>query len=154
MKKILVTLIFVLFSVKSIAQDEYKGKVVKVLEDNVILIKDKKNKLHKVYLAGVKTPSIKQLFYKETNEFLSKEYLNLEVLVRVNSREGNKIYAWLMYGDNKSVYEDLIANGLAWINEKQLRNGFVDQIQFYAKDEKKGIWSLEDKNNPALNDFK
>lgn len=152
MKKIIV--IMILFSVKLIAQTEYKGEVIKALEDNALIIKDKKNKFHKVYLAGIKTPSVKQPFYKEVNKFLSKEYFNLEVLVRVNSVENNKTYAWLMYGDNKSIFEDLLDNGLAWINEKQLKNGIVEMIQSYAKNEKKGIWSLEDKINPALNDFK
>ncbi|WPO77705.1 thermonuclease family protein [Flavobacterium sp. KACC 22761] len=150
MKKLIFLLFTFLLVINSKAQsDIYDGKVIKILDENVILIKDKSNKLNKVFLAGIKTPSTKQPYYKETHEFIAKEILNKKVRVFINSRENYKAYAWINY-DEKSLYEELLTEGLAWINKKQLNNGFVDAMQDGAMREKIGVWSLDDDKNPAL----
>jgi endonuclease YncB( thermonuclease family) len=128
------------------ADDMFSGLVVEVLDGDTIKIKDY-NKILVVRLYGIDAPEKKQRYGQNAKKFTSNMVLNKKVMgISYGKGRYGRVIASI-YLKKKSLSEELLKNGFAWVYLKYCKANFCtnwSEIQRAAKRNKIGLW--QDKN--------
>ncbi len=144
--RIIGAIILVLF-VGSVWAQGFTGKVVNVIDGNTFEIVNEENEIVKFMLSEVDCPESGQELADEAKTYIEKMILKKKVIVEVKGKDrwGNKL-AVIKLKNGKVVHEELLKEGLAWANEKSSEE--VTTLQSKAKDNKVGIWSVNEPTPP------
>ncbi len=122
----------------------WQGKVVGVSDGGTITVShDGKNE--KVRLYGIYCPEHRQDFSREAKEFTSKMVFGeiVEVKPMDTDRYGRTV--GMVSIDEKSLNEELVRAGLAWVYTDYCRESFCRRWKKFQEDARRtklGLWSL------------
>lgn len=116
-----------------------KGKVVAVKDGDTITVLKKKKEID-VRLAGIDAPEKKQPYGNRAKYFTSDRVFGktVKVIVEDEDRDGRKI-GEVFYRDT-SLNEELVAEGLAWVDPRFSSSLGLAALQREAKARGIGIW--------------
>lgn len=146
MKKKLIllsTIMMFIFSLMNAAT--FKGKCVKVVDGDTILVSLHKKNLT-VHFDCIDCPELEQPFGKEAEQFTSSIVLKQKVIVEITTYEEDGTIVGRVYVNDKDMSVELMEAGLAWYYKKHDEDKKLAKIQKKIKKGKKGIWS---KPNPT-----
>lgn len=148
MKKLLITLSFILSSSLSFAET-LVGDVTYVSDGDTIHIVSNSQK-YKIRFYGIDTPEKTQDYGLEAKEFVYKRIADKEVRVEVmdTDRYGRKV-GKIYYDENKYLNREIVRNGAAWWYEYYAKKDYdLKEAQEYARSKKLGLWKSEDPQAP------
>lgn len=126
-------------------QTTISGKVVNVIEGDIMEILTDDNETIPVKIKNIECPELSQEYGLEAKKFTQKHCLNkmVEVVFETYDRDRNALAVVTMEKDNDLGYE-LIKNGLAWHYTKGLDMGPHSQayldLERKVKEKAKGLW--------------
>ncbi len=145
--------VILLFSVVGnvFANEEMKGKVVKVFDGNTIELQTLDDELYRMKLLAVDCPEIDQPYGKEAKKYTEKRVLNKHVTVKLfgKDRKGNRLVV-VVLGRNKILNEQLLKDGFAWHYKMNHEKVEFTQLEDNAKHHKKGLWAEESPTPPWI----
>ena len=128
-----------------ILEDE-KVKVLKVIDgDSLLVLKDGKE--IEIRLKGIDAPEIGQAYGERAKQYVEnvlnfKKEIRLELFDEYSyDRQIGKVYYHGFFGTERDLSEVLLSVGLAWHYIKYSNNLDYAEHEYYAKNQKKGVWS-------------
>ena len=135
--------IFLLIPITSYA-DQYLAKVIKVVDGDTIRVKSE-NKHIKIRLSYIDAPELKQIYGIRSKNFLSDLILDKEVEVNTSKKDRYNRHLGEIYihNQNESVFVNakMIKSGNAWIYKSYRNNTYLNNLENYARINKKGLWN-------------
>ena len=131
--------------------NDYIGYVVDVHDGDTVKVIDKFGCLHKIRLAYIDAPELKQS-YGEEAKFPLIVYKDHSVRVKVNSRDlyGREVAE--LFFEGKSLNLEQVQYGSAWVYDKYLDNNHkvtYDKAEKLAMENKVGLWGNETHEQPC-----
>lgn len=125
--------------------NDYTGDIVDVHDGDTVKVKDKYGELHKIRMAYIDAPELKQL-YGEEAKFPLIVYKDQSVKVKVNSRDlyGREVAE--LFFEGKSLNLEQIQYGSAWVYDKYLDKNhkvIYEKAEQLAMENKVGLWGYE-----------
>lgn len=129
----------------------YIADIVDVHDGDTVKVKDKYGELHKIRLAYIDAPELKQL-YGEEAKFPLIVYKDQSVRVKVNSRDlyGREVAE--LFFEGKSLNLEQVQCGSAWVYDKYLDNNHqvtYEKAEKLAMENKVGLWGNETHEQPC-----
>jgi micrococcal nuclease len=123
------------------------GKVVSVIDGNTLVVEIAGESLQ-IMLAGIDCPELEQAYGEEARRLAEKLLHGKEVEVAVigKDRKGNRLAEVKLVKNGVDPREELLRQGLAWVEEKNPHPPFAD-LEAKAREKLKGLWS-EDTPTP------
>lgn len=126
----------------------WQGKVVHIKDGDTIVVLRDKNEVD-IRLYGIDTPEKGQPYGSRAKRFVAhmagKE--RVEVDVRDTDRYGRKVALVYVEGDGKSLNEELVRAGYAWVYKRYCKIQDCDhwrKLERQAREANKGLWSDPD----------
>ena len=142
--------IFLLIPFTSFA-DQYRAKVIKVIDGDTIWVKSE-NKHIKIRLSYIDAPELKQVYGVRSKNFLSELILDKEVEVSTSKKDRYNRHLGEIYihNDNESVFVNakMVKSGNAWIYKSYRKNRYLNNLENYARINKKGLWKEDNIQEP------
>ena len=142
----LILISFLILKSSFVFSKEIKGKVIKVIDGDTIVVRTAQSKKLKVRLAGIDAPEKNQFFGDKSGEYLKK--IIFEKIVRVNILDKDKYRrsVGLVFHKKNNINLNLVRTGNAWAYRKYLRilgrkleEAFI-RAESKAQFEKIGLW--------------
>lgn len=143
-RKYLIFLLFII--VNPVFAEQYTANVIKVIDGDTIWVK-KDNKHIKIRLSYIDAPELKQNFGIRSRDFLSTLILNKNVEVNTNKKDRYNRHLGEIYihSAKESIFVNakMIKSGNAWIYKTYKKNPYLNNLENYARVNKKGLWNEE-----------
>lgn len=124
----------------SASSNETRGKVVTILDGNTIEILTEENETHKIVLAGIDCPELKQDFGERARLYLHRLICKKEVDVTFQGKDKKGNYlAIVLLKDGTDPRIELLKEGLAWTSEKDSLPA-LEIHRAMAQQNGKGLW--------------
>jgi len=136
MKKIFVLFLLTPFLLIS----QIKGKVIKIKDGDTIVVLDNNNMQHTIRVADIDCPEKRQAFGKKAKWFVSDEIFGKIVFIKIKGIDRYKRTIGYVLYKNKNLSEELLKNGLAWHYKKYSKSKKLQDLENYAKKNKRGLW--------------
>lgn len=116
------------------------GTVVSVVDGNTLMVKVADEEL-KILLAGIDCPELDQAFGDEARKLVEKLLVGKEVQIDIvgKDRKGIRIATVTLLKNGNDPREELLRQGLAWVEEKNQHPPFVE-LQTWAREKHRGLW--------------
>lgn len=129
----------------------YTADIVDVHDGDTVKVKDKYGELHKIRLAYIDAPELKQLYGQEA-KFPLIVYKDQSVKVKVNSRDlyGREVAE--LFFEGKSLNLEQVQYGSAWVYDKYLDKEHkitYKKAERMAVDYKVGLWGNDEHEKPC-----
>lgn len=127
------------------AGDTITGKVVSISDGDTITVLDSSKTQHKIRLYGVDCPESHQDFGQKAKQFTSNMVFGQTVSVKSMDTDRYGRTVGLVDIGSKSLNEELVKNGMAWIYDQYCKVSFCSQWNQYQEDARSrniGIWSM------------
>ena len=127
--------------------DTLSGRVVGVHDGDTITVLDANRTQHKIRLAGIDAPELKQAFGSRSKQNISKWVYNRQVIVDWNKRDRYGRTVGIVLVDGHDVNLEQIRAGLAWWYRQYAKEQTPDDRQLYERAEnearaaKRGLWA-------------
>jgi endonuclease YncB( thermonuclease family) len=143
----IVLIIIVFLSLSNCLYSQLKGRIIGVSDGDSVSLLDEKNVVFKIRLNGIDAPEKKQDFGNASKNFIGDLIYDKFVWVRTNGldRYGRTI-GTIYLNENmigKSVNEMSLENGMSWHYKKYDKNILWSNIELKAKEDKIGLWQLQ-----------
>ena len=147
MKKLIFVIVLIGLHVCSIVQaGTITGSVVRITDDDTLVVLDSNKIQHKIRLMGIDAPEKKQAYGRKSKNMLSTLVAGKYVVVEYEKRDRYKRIIGKIKLDGKDMNLEQVALGMAWHYKKyQSEQSRVDQ-QMYSETEvdarnaKRGLW--------------
>jgi endonuclease YncB( thermonuclease family) len=141
--KILFMSISLLFSSVLFAETDSTiiGFVTQVYDGDTATVVTCDGIIHKIRLAKIDAPELKQAYGKESKWCLSEKIANKRVTVHVFNKDLYQREVGELFLDEKSINTQLVQEGCAWVYEAYNKDMSLIDTQARAKVLKKGLWS-------------
>lgn len=139
MKKLLYLFLFV--STLSVAQT-ISGKVVAIKDGDTFVLLNAKNEQITIRLAEIDCPESGQDFGKNAKQFLSRLIFGKIVNCQIITTDSYGRSIGKVYIDGFYVSEELVKNGLAWHYKKYSTSEKLAALEYEARKNKIGLWSV------------
>lgn len=120
------------------------GFIIKVYDGDTAMLATCDGKVHKIRLAKIDAPELKQNFGKEAKLCLSNKILNQRVQVNILNQDMYKRDVGEIFKDEKSVNDQLVDEGCAWVYKAYNQDVSLESVQTKARLLRRGLW-----NDPA-----
>lgn len=140
----------VLLTICSPFANALQGKVVAVHDGDTITILDEQKKSHKIRLAQIDAPELHQPWGKNSKKSLSDSVYLKSVYVEVESIDRYGRQVGTIYLDQEDICRTQVKTGNAWAYRKYLRDPSLLNEEKIAKENKIGLWSLDQPIEPWL----
>jgi endonuclease YncB( thermonuclease family) len=145
-KFFIICCLFTLTSLLQAAPRELIGRVSDVPNGDTIIVTDKNNKRHKVYLLGIDAPETKQRFGKQSRDYLDRllfaRNYQVKIIIKKRTRSRNIVGTVFAADMNSSQYADIngmmVMAGYAWANPRTSKQYVT--IEQIARKRKAGLW--------------
>ena len=134
-------------SLVGIAQaDTLSGRVVAVHDGDTITVLDTNRTQHKIRLAGIDAPELKQAFGSRSKQNLSRWIYNRQVIVDWNKHDRYGRMLGVVLADGHDVNLEQVRAGMAWWYRQYAKEQTPDDRQLYERAEnearaaKRGLW--------------
>ncbi len=132
-----------------------KGKVVKVIDGDSIVLKTDSNE-ETIHLDGIDAPEFKQSGGDKSSSFLKKLINEKDVEVRWEKKDNFQRILGTVYLGETNINLEMVAKGWAWHFERYNKSDQLAEAQKAAKEAKLGLWKEAEpvapwdyrKNNP------
>ena len=133
----------------SYAEDDIKGVVTKVIDGNTIEVRSS-DETYKILLHGIDSPDPGQHYAEQAKTMLEKMLLKKHVMIVMHGKDryGNRI-GEIRLDDASDPRKELVAEGLAWISEKEPIQE-LELLQEQARVKGKGLWGEENPTPPWI----
>jgi len=125
------------------AGQKFKAKVVKIVDGDSIHVRHKGNTI-RVRLWGIDTPEWRQPFSKGAKKYTAKLVGNKVVeLEEKDWDDYGRLVALVTMADNRSLNEELLKAGLAWVHIYYCKEAICDKWHDYEKQARQnqiGLW--------------
>lgn len=138
----------IFFSI-SLYSAEIIGKVIKVADGDTITVLDDNNKKHKIRLAKIDAPELKQSYGIKSKNYLESLIYNKPIKVLYSSIDRYKRILGIVYLGDKEINLIMLKNGLAWHYYTDKTPSYI-QAEKSARDKKIGLWSESNPINPYI----
>ena len=128
------------------AAADIQGRVIGVSDGDTVTVRDEDKVQHKIRLAGIDAPELRQAFGRRSKEALSACAFGKEAAVVGNKidRYGRLVGKVLILGDDCNLRQ--VELGLAWLNKTYEREQSISDRGAYglaelrAKESQLGLW--------------
>ncbi|MEM9444843.1 MAG: thermonuclease family protein [Verrucomicrobiota bacterium] len=117
-----------------------RGKVVSVIEGDVIHFKADSNHEYKIRLYGIDAPEMKQQHGKEAKKVLADKILKKSVRIEVNGMDRYGRTTGIVVLDKISINRWLVENGWAWQYRQYDQSDVLRDAQKSAHRKRLGLW--------------
>lgn len=143
----IVLIVIFFLSLSNCLYSQLKGRIIGVSDGDSVSLLDDKNVVFKIRLNGIDAPEKKQDFGNASKNFIGDLIYDKFVWVRTNGldRYGRTI-GTIYLNENmigKSVNEMSLENGMSWHYKKYDKNILWSNIELKAKEDKIGLWQLQ-----------
>ena len=141
MKKIF---LFLWFSaiVLLIYSQSFKGTIIRVIDGDTFVFQTEEGAL-KVRMYGTDAPERNQPFAKESADFL-KQYLNKDAILKVNGIDRYARSLGKLYIEGQDINLLSIKKGYSWHFKRYSSDQDYATAEEYARNNKLGLWKLDD----------
>ena len=126
------------------AGQHFKATVVKIVDGDSIEVRHKGTSI-RVRLWGIDTPEWRQPFSKAAKKYTAKLVGNTEVTLEEKDWDDyGRLVALVTMADNRSLNEELLKAGLAWVHIYYCKEAICDKWYAYesqARERQIGLWS-------------
>lgn len=145
LQALLIFLFILLFPVSGYADDlEITGRVVAVSDGDTIKILTYDKRLVKVRLADIDAPEKNQPYGADAKKSLSDMVYNKAVkIVQTDIDRYGRSVARVYVGDI-DVNAALVTDGSVWVYRKYSHDASLLKLETAAKEQKKGLWALQE----------
>lgn len=133
----------------SLYSAEIIGRVIKVADGDTITVLDVDNKKHKIRLAKIDAPELKQSYGIKSKNYLKSLIYNKPIKVLYSSIDRYKRILGIVYLGDKEINLIMLENGLAWHYYTDKTPSYI-QAEKSARDKKIGLWSESNPINPYI----
>ena len=131
--------------------EDFKGKVVNVIDGNTLEVQTPDNQTQKLMLAGIDCPELGQEYADKAKKHLERLILEKEVSVTVTGKDrwGNYLAVVILLRNEMDPRYSLLEEGLAWTAE---RNPVADleSLRLKAMEKQRGIWKEQNPKAPWI----
>ena len=126
--------------------DTLSGRVVAVHDGDTITVLDANRTQHKIRLAGIDAPEIKQAFGSRSKQNLSNLVYNRQVTVNWQKYDRYERTVGVVLVDGRDVNLEQVRAGMAWWYRQYARNQSPADRRLYeaaendARTAKRGLW--------------
>lgn len=143
----LVSIITVVMSViPSYAKTILSGQVIKVIDGDSFVLKDKKTS-YEIRLWGIDCPEYRQPFASKARA-ISRRYLKgKKIEVQVKYRDQYDRFVGMATNGDVNINQELVADGAAWVYKKYCRASICKKwtsLENKARKSRKGLWQNKD----------
>lgn len=140
----LIVSILLTLPVQALAGTEFVARVLTVYEgDRVMIHYEGKNEM--VALRDVDCPELKQPYGKQAKHVTAAYIANREVVVRELKRDRQgKITADILLHDGRNIAQELVKEGLAWVQPGEVHDPALKDLEELARASKAGLWAEPD----------
>ncbi|EAV47249.1 nuclease (SNase-like) protein [Methylophilales bacterium HTCC2181] len=128
------------------AHADVKGRVIRVVDGDTIILQEMNGKIIKVRLLGIDAPELDQPFGYESSALLTSFVENKMVYVASNKKDRYQRLLGKVLMKEKDINYQLIKNGYAWHFKRYSSNQKKNDVLLYADAEKeaqqfrRGLW--------------
>tara|TARA_B100000401_G_scaffold374604_1_gene274332 strand:- start:191 stop:625 length:435 start_codon:yes stop_codon:yes gene_type:complete len=130
---------------------EFEAKVLRVIDGDSIVVKNEDGKFP-IRIKYVDAPEIKQRHGKESKDFLSKLIYGKSVFISspYKDRYSRYLSDVYIYDNDIAIYINakLIKSGNAWVYKSYRSNEYLMNLENFAKNKSKGLWSNKKPTKP------
>ncbi len=119
------------------------GFVIKVYDGDTATVVSCGGTIHKVRLAKIDAPELKQDFGREAKTCLADKILNQRVHLHVISKDMYKRDVGEIFIEGKSVNEQMVEEGCAWVYDQYNNDLSLKALQDKARLSRKGLWDSQ-----------
>lgn len=134
-------ILFLIFSLPASSQI-LKGKIVEIVEADVLIFQDKDNYEYIVKLEGIDSPREGHPYWERAINFTQRKCEGKDALVKVISIDSTETIYATVYVNGKNINEALLIEGFAWFNEYNSSEYWV-KLENNARNANLNIWTLE-----------
>ncbi len=128
------------------------GKVVRVIDGDTIVVLTSKKEEVKIRLEGIDCPESNKDYGAKAKKYTSDLCFGKQVKVVESGKDRYGRTLGFVYVDDVCVNEELLKAGLAWHYKKYNKDENLVQLEWTARNNKIGLWSM--KNPMAPWDFR
>jgi len=124
------------------ANQKISGTVTAVITGDIIIVKDKLMKSHRIRLGGIDAPETRQPYWYSAKKFLASNFQNQPVTVIVVGTDYKKQKVGFVFYEGMNINHFMVATGNAWALRRAKRGVNYTEAERSARNNKDGIWSL------------
>jgi micrococcal nuclease len=132
-----------------IAQRHFNGKVIEIIDGNLIQVTDSTQQSYKIWLYGIDCPEPGQEFADKAKKASEKILLNESVKVEIKGKDRWGNYLAIVVRGSTDPRVELLREGLAWTAEKNPIPE-LETIRIKAQEKGKGLWKHEQPTPPWI----
>lgn len=119
-----------------------KGKIVEVIDADVVIFQERENIERTIILDGIVAPRIDMPYGEQAFEFMRRKCEGYEAIVKITSTDNDTQTFGIIYVNGVNINEALLIEGLAW---KSIDNNsaHLSKLEENARNAKINIWSIE-----------
>lgn len=136
-------LIVLLASGQALSGTEFSGKVTKVIDGDSLVVTSKKKKIE-IRLYGIDSPEYDQPYSKEAKKYVKSRLSGRRVNVEGLYHDDYGRLVSLVFVSKKSINQELVENGLAWVYKRYCRKKICKswkKYESYARKKGLNLWA-------------
>ena len=138
--KLLSLTYLVLLSI-SLFSNTLKGRIVRVIDGDTIVLLDSLNVQHKIRLDGIDCPEKGQPFGSVATKFVKDISKGKFATIHYTKKDRYRRVLGVLIVDSVDVNKELLRNGLAWHYKHFNNDSIYSQLEQDARDKKLNLWS-------------
>lgn len=132
------------FIISTASAAELIGKVVGVHDgDTVMLLTPEKERI-KIRLDEIDAPELKQPYGMQSKKLLSNKIFEKDIKLAWSKKDRYGRTLGKIYLNDKYINAEMIKDGGAWVYRAYSKNKDLIQLEEKARENKKGLWALQD----------
>ena len=132
------------FPIVSLADQNQRGRVMKVTDGDTIIIETSEKERHKIRLTEIDAPERDQPWGQRASRALSIKVMGKNIVAKVSGTDRyNRILAQIFY-KGRNINHEMVIEGHAWAYRRYLTNNELLEMEQTAKDIRAGLWGLSE----------
>lgn len=126
----------------------FTGKVVKIVDGDTFDMLTPADSIVRIRLQGIDCPERRQDFYQKAKDFLGSLIFEKEVVCTYLKTDRNKRIIGDVYVGKQHVNLLMVQEGYAWHYKKYSSDPELAEAEVKARNEKRGLWAVQNSIPP------
>ncbi|MDU1903867.1 MAG: thermonuclease family protein [Dysgonomonas sp.] len=137
------SIIFLVFFICSISLSSQilKGKIVEVLEGDILIFEDLDSTEYTIKLANIECPRKDNDYRVKATQYTASLCYNKDARIKVVSKYDNDSIVGIAFVNGKNINEFLLLEGLAWRTRYKNKTEYLARLEEKASRRNLNIWS-------------